>query len=38
VYAGSIGLFLFLLVLFLRFLPMISIAETRTLLAKTESA
>jgi molybdopterin-containing oxidoreductase family membrane subunit len=38
IYVGSIGMFLFLLVLFLRFLPMISIAETRTLLAKTEGS
>jgi molybdopterin-containing oxidoreductase family membrane subunit len=38
IYIGSIGMFLFLLVLFLRFLPMISIAETRTLLAKTEGS
>jgi molybdopterin-containing oxidoreductase family membrane subunit len=33
---GSIGLFLSLLFLFIRFLPMISIFETRQLLAETE--
>jgi hypothetical protein len=30
-YIGTIGLFVFLLLLFLRFLPMISIFEMRTL-------
>jgi molybdopterin-containing oxidoreductase family membrane subunit len=36
-FAGTIGLFLALLFLFLRFLPMISIFEMRTLVEKTES-
>ncbi|HKY31596.1 MAG TPA: NrfD/PsrC family molybdoenzyme membrane anchor subunit [Candidatus Polarisedimenticolia bacterium] len=35
-YAGTIGLFLSLLFLFLRFLPMISISETRALISKAE--
>jgi Ni/Fe-hydrogenase subunit HybB-like protein len=35
-YAGSIGLFLSLLFLFIRFLPMISIFEMRTLLPEAE--
>ena len=35
-YAGSIGLFLTLLFLFLRYLPMISIFEMRQLVAQTE--
>jgi molybdopterin-containing oxidoreductase family membrane subunit len=35
-YIGTIGLFLALLFLFLRFLPMISIFEMRTLVEKTE--
>jgi molybdopterin-containing oxidoreductase family membrane subunit len=35
-FAGTIGLFLALLFLFLRFLPMISIFEMRTLVEKTE--
>jgi molybdopterin-containing oxidoreductase family membrane subunit len=34
-YVGTIGLFLFLLFLFLRFLPMISIAEMQALLQET---
>jgi len=37
VYVGTIGLFLTLFILFIRFLPMISIFEMRTLLAETES-
>jgi molybdopterin-containing oxidoreductase family membrane subunit len=36
-YAGSMGLFLFLLFLFLRFLPMISIFEMRTLLPEAQA-
>ena len=36
-FAGTIGLFLALLFLFLRFLPMISIFEMRTLVEKTEA-
>jgi molybdopterin-containing oxidoreductase family membrane subunit len=36
-YAGSIGLFCFLLALFLRFLPMISIFEMRTLLPEAQA-
>ena len=36
-YAGSIGLFLFLLCLFIRYLPMISIFEMRTLLPEAQS-
>jgi Ni/Fe-hydrogenase subunit HybB-like protein len=36
-YIGSIGLFLFLLSLFLRFLPMISIFEMRTLLPEAQA-
>jgi molybdopterin-containing oxidoreductase family membrane subunit len=36
-YIGSIGLFLFLLFLFLRFLPMISIFEMRTLLPEAQA-
>jgi molybdopterin-containing oxidoreductase family membrane subunit len=35
-YLGSIGLFLFLLALFIRFLPMISIFEMRTMLPGAE--
>jgi molybdopterin-containing oxidoreductase family membrane subunit len=35
-YIGTIGLFLFLLFLFIRFLPMISIFEMRTLLPEAE--
>ena len=35
-YIGTIGLFLFLLLLFIRFLPMISIFEMRTLLSETK--
>ena len=35
-FLGTIGLFLFLLLLFLRFLPMISIFEMRTLLPEAE--
>jgi len=37
-FLGSIGLFLFLFVLFLRFLPMISMAEMRKLLTEVEEA
>ena len=37
-YIGSIGLFLTLLFLFLRFLPMISIFEMRTLVQPPETA
>jgi hypothetical protein len=36
-YGGSIGLFLFLLFLFVRFLPMISIFEMRTLLPEAHA-
>jgi molybdopterin-containing oxidoreductase family membrane subunit len=36
-YLGSIGLFLFLLALFLRFLPMISIFEIRTMLPEAQA-
>ncbi len=35
---GSIGLFIFLLMLFVRFLPMISIFETRQIVAQAEAA
>ena len=35
---GSVGLFLTLLFLFIRFLPMISISETRELVAEPEKA
>jgi molybdopterin-containing oxidoreductase family membrane subunit len=35
-FIGTIGLFLFLLFLFLRFLPMISISEMRALLPEAE--
>jgi molybdopterin-containing oxidoreductase family membrane subunit len=35
-YIGSMGLFLFLLALFIRFLPMISIFEMRTMLPGAE--
>jgi molybdopterin-containing oxidoreductase family membrane subunit len=35
-YVGSIGLFLSLLFLFIRFLPMISIFEMRTMLPEAE--
>jgi molybdopterin-containing oxidoreductase family membrane subunit len=34
-YLGTIGLFFFLLLLFIRFLPMISIFEMRTLVPAT---
>ncbi|MBA3533656.1 MAG: polysulfide reductase NrfD [Ardenticatenales bacterium] len=37
-YTGTIGFFTFLLLLFIRFLPVISIFEMRELLSKTESA
>jgi len=37
-YFGTIGLFLSLLFLFLRFLPMISIAETSALIAEKKGA
>jgi molybdopterin-containing oxidoreductase family membrane subunit len=36
-YIGSIGLFFFLLFLFLRFLPMISIFEMRTMLPEAQA-
>jgi Ni/Fe-hydrogenase subunit HybB-like protein len=36
IFAGTIGLFLFLLLLFIRFLPMISIFEMRELVHRTE--
>jgi molybdopterin-containing oxidoreductase family membrane subunit len=36
-YIGSIGLFLFLLSLFLKFLPMISIFEMRTMLPEAQA-
>jgi molybdopterin-containing oxidoreductase family membrane subunit len=36
-YAGSIGLFFALLFLFVRFLPMISIFEMRTLLPEAQA-
>src|SRR5207302_7917670 len=36
-YVGSIGLFFFLLFLFLRFLPMISIFEMRTMLPEAQA-
>ena len=35
-FVGTIGFFLFMIFLFIRFLPMISISETRTLVAETE--
>jgi hypothetical protein len=35
---GSVGLFLTLLFLFIRFLPMISISETRELVAEPQKA
>jgi molybdopterin-containing oxidoreductase family membrane subunit len=35
-FVGSIGLFLFLFFLFIRFLPMISIFEVRTMLPEAE--
>jgi molybdopterin-containing oxidoreductase family membrane subunit len=35
-YLGTLGMFLFLFMLFLRFLPMISMAEMRKLLVETE--
>jgi molybdopterin-containing oxidoreductase family membrane subunit len=35
-YYGTIGLFFFLMLLFIRFLPMISIAEMRELVAETQ--
>jgi molybdopterin-containing oxidoreductase family membrane subunit len=35
-FVGTIGLFVTLMFLFIRFLPMISIAEMRTLLAETQ--
>ena len=37
-FAGTIGLFLTLLLLFIRFLPMISIAEMRELVHRTEGS
>jgi hypothetical protein len=37
VYIGSIGLFFFLLFLFVRYLPMISIFEMRTLLPEAQA-
>jgi molybdopterin-containing oxidoreductase family membrane subunit len=37
-YIGTIGLFLTLLFLFIRFLPMISIFEMRTILPQAEVA
>jgi len=36
-FLGSIGLFLFLLFLFVRFLPMISIFEMRTMLPEAQA-
>ena len=36
-FLGSIGLFLFLLCLFIRYLPMISIFEMRTLLPEAQA-
>jgi molybdopterin-containing oxidoreductase family membrane subunit len=36
--AGSIGMFFMLQFLFMRFLPMISISETRELVAEPEKA
>jgi molybdopterin-containing oxidoreductase family membrane subunit len=36
-FIGSMGLFLFLLFLFVRFLPMISIFEMRTLLPEAQA-
>jgi molybdopterin-containing oxidoreductase family membrane subunit len=36
-FIGTIGLFLAMLFLFMRFLPVISIFEMRTLVEKTES-
>jgi molybdopterin-containing oxidoreductase family membrane subunit len=36
-FIGTIGLFLTLFVLFIRFLPMISIFEMRTMLAEAEA-
>jgi molybdopterin-containing oxidoreductase family membrane subunit len=36
-YLGTIGLFFFLLLLFLRFLPMISIFEMRTLVPQSQA-
>ena len=36
-YVGSLGLFLFLLLIFLRFLPLISIFEMRTLLPEAHA-
>jgi molybdopterin-containing oxidoreductase family membrane subunit len=38
IFAGSIGLFIWLVFLFIRFLPMISIFEMRELLHDTEEA
>jgi molybdopterin-containing oxidoreductase family membrane subunit len=35
-FAGTLGIFFFLLFLFIRFLPMISIFEMRELVQKTE--
>jgi len=35
-FLGTIGFFLFLLILFIRFLPMISIFEMRTLVPEAE--
>ena len=37
IFIGSIGLFLSLLFLFIRFLPMISIFEMRTIVPKTQA-
>ncbi|HEY6333375.1 MAG TPA: hydrogenase, partial [Blastocatellia bacterium] len=37
-FIGTIGLFLFLMILFVRFLPMISIAEMRALLTEEAEA
>jgi molybdopterin-containing oxidoreductase family membrane subunit len=37
-FIGTIGMFLFLLLLFIRFLPMISISEMRMLLPEAEQA
>jgi molybdopterin-containing oxidoreductase family membrane subunit len=36
-FIGSMGLFLFLLFLFIRFLPMIAIFEMRTLLPESQA-
>jgi molybdopterin-containing oxidoreductase family membrane subunit len=37
-FVGSLGFFMFLMFLFIRFLPMISISETRTLVSETQGA